>query len=864
MTQEGESIRLLDSKKRLLERVSALSKTESTWGESSASDCVDECLRCMRNALVGLDDLQILNALNDLLLSFSDVFNEQIKWMGTQKNEALLGHIFAYRLWLDRLIAQAPWCPISERQLAYLADDIFQTLGFMPCGFVLYAESIPSCAPQLWVERGVAKALQNLIDQGDEHPQQVHGLMLSGSGNSASLAWIHRMLRAQGLFVSAPLVASSSVASDVLQQWRTHRKMDQNTVGTVLLIDDLHLASRSLIWHLAELLSSSDRPDLIIWSGEQEGFSQALKGSLKAIQYTLNSWTEAEWITWQTLAGGERPFSARQSGLRLADQLRISERAWLSSGGGVLSMVQLPREDTYETIELLASVMGPLPSTRALVEAQDALDDMIEGQLSFAGFLQRGPHKTWGMIWEHTHFTQWGEALAHLTSRVAEEQDRASSNATLLMELKRLLKQLTSDQLASERWLCSVAIKRLSLLTQQHPLTLNLPSPSIEELQTGLTLLKPLLHSSVPPHPISLGVLCGLALDWGAKGPKEGRIKDTLSALQLGMSASERLGDLLRGGRISLVLGKLALYEGLGALARQALETSSQLLLTLRRPQEALQALSAWAEAEVLSGALTRACKLYERAEALMSQLSYEEALWLLRFKRGQLYRQMGEATKALALWNSLKIEEGSAYSQALQIEMILAELALNEPQVDLIEYRIKSLEDDPFKQILLMRCAGLRGDWSSLDQGLSLIIELNQKRSIGAWFTACELWCLSILEEGGQQGSLEAACRMLEEAIKGAVAIRDRLTLTSFYALLAVCYQERSMTEEARVARCFVEVWRAQITGSITGLTTLRLLENRPPISQVEDSLRIQVSQEVLALIEQWKEPISTLALGT
>ena len=866
MSQEGAAERLSALRAALVERVAHLSGGGETKDEhQGASECVDECLRCLRRALVGLTDTMTLEALTAMMSSLVDTF-EGLLALARKAEPPLHGQLLAGRLWQAELLKRAPWCPVSERQLMYILEELFQTLGLTASSLSLWAEVTPSCAPPLWVERGLRDALEALVDQSDETPSVTHGLMLTGEGASAGLAWAHRALLEQGFQVIAPLPACATWAVDELTRHlnepTTTERVASEGEGLALLIDDLQDATRPFIWRVAELLSSDQRPSLIIWSGGSSGFVPALQSATKATLLHLPPWGEAEWGRWSALAGGERPASVRGERLRLSDQLRLSERAWLSAERGAVSMIALPREEPYEDIELLASVMGPTPSTRSLVEALGCPDVSAEGQLTYAGFLQRGPSRVWGMIWEHARAAQWSEALSELATRVDPMVNGGVSRAraeTLRQALESLLGALQSTELHTERWFTQSVARRLSALLGEELQVTSPVSPTLEELREGRRRLSPLVSGEASPHPLTLGVVCGLALDWAGRASDEGGARETFEVLQLGVSAAERLGDPLRAGQLSLTLGRLALFEGLPELARLSLETAAQLFASLRRAPEALQALSAWAEAEVLSGQLRRAKALYGRAEGLMRQLSYDEGLWPLRFKRGQLCRQMGDAEEALALWEALELKDSGAYAEALLLERALAELTLVRHDPVALEAMVSSLSDSALKSMLLIRCEALKGSSVGLERGLELIIELNQSRALGDWFTACELWAQSILEVEEARGALEAASRMLEQAIKGAVATRDRLRLTSLYALLSLCYERRAMLEEARVARGFMEAWRAQLTGQVEGLPSLKLCLQASQ-TQVDEALMSQVNEEVSAELLRWRSPISLL----
>jgi len=193
-------------------------------------------------------------------------------------------------------------------------------------------------------------------------------------------------------------------------------------------------------------------------------------------------------------------------------------------------------------------------------------------------------------------------------------------------------------------------------------------------------------------------------------------------------------------------------------------------------------------------------------------------------------------------------------------VERALAELSLLRLEPSALEGVISSLPDSALRSILLIRCEALKGSTLGLERGLELIIELSQSRALGDWLTACELWAQSILEVEEAKGALEAASRMLEQAIKGAVATRDRLRLVSLYALLTVCYERRAMSEEARVARGFMEAWRGQLTGHVEEMPSLKLCLLTSE-ARADEALMSQVNEEISAELSRWRSPISSLA---
>jgi len=855
MSQQGAQ-RLSELKEALTRDLMGLAGAQAS--AEALSDSVDECLRCLRSRLVGLPDERALAALISAVESLELSLGEMWR-LATRGPDELSAWARAARLWQSRLMALDPWSPLTERALTSLTEELLTTLGLSPVGLALWAESLPSCSPELWVERGVDEAVERLIAASDERPEATHGLSLDGVGSSAALAWAGRALSERGFEAAPALPASAPWALEALEAWAA-RAEELRRAGRerALLIDELSCAARPLIWRLAALLSSAERPALLLWTGGAEGLSRAFESALRAARLTLPPWTEGDWATWSALAGGERPVNARADNMSGADQLRLAERAWLSADRGLHSMLSLPREEPLEPIELIAAALGPLSMSRGLVEGLGEPQESIEGQLSFAGFTQLGPSKPWGLIWAHSRGEQWAEALAELSAQL---MSAASVETGLRAQLSQLLAALSAESLRGQRWTINASLKRLGRwLSDSSGLR---PSAALDlaELRGGLKLLKPLLEQEAP-HPLSLGLLCGLALDWAAQGPESAPAQEALEALQLGAAAAERLGDPLRGGRLLYALGRRALYEGLASPARSALEASSQLLLALRRPPEALRALSAWAEAEVLAGELKRALKLYERAEGLMRQQGYSEGLWPLRFKRGQLTRQMGYPREALELWRALSEGQG-ALGATLSMERALALLALGDAELDQVEVELDSLEESPLKRCLKMRASALRGAPAELEAGVQLIVELNQARDLGAWLCACELWSLSILEGGEAMGALEAASRMLEEALKGASVTRDRLALTTLYGLLSACYERRGLKGESAAACALSMIWQEQLRAELGSLSALKLRAGSPlsgMSAEERGALMTQVRAEVEAQLKRWAEPIHQL----
>jgi hypothetical protein len=321
-------------------------------------------------------------------------------------------------------------------------------------------------------------------------------------------------------------------------------------------------------------------------------------------------------------------------------------------------------------------------------------------------------------------------------------------------------------------------------------------------------------------------------------------------------------------------LGRLALSEGLAEPARASLETCAQLFATLKRPQETLQALYAWSEAELLAGSLGRAAQVLERGEGLTRSLGYEGGLWPLRFKRGLLARSRGEVSEALELWRALPLEGVSVeMAHALRVELIYALLTRAEGgDLTSAEEHVSALEvsgasegsgdsgdsegapPSTLTRLLRALIKAMRGDDEALSEPLSLLIELNQAREVGAWLMGCELWAHAALRRADlPDGSLEAVTRALEGAVRGAAGLRSQLQLVRFYEPLAACYQRRGLTEEALASLALSRAWRAQLKGEVVSDAERLGLGALEVQLKAREGLSAQVFEEVEATREAW-----------
>jgi tetratricopeptide (TPR) repeat protein len=866
---------------------------------AGVSASAEACLQVIKEHLVGLDE----ELTRELIGRFAALFEAHLDAMWADaysEEESILGALKVGRRWVEATLSEAPWCPLSEATLISMSDELLSTLGATPSGVEFVMHGVASCEPQLWVERGLSEALEEALERVEERASagsdaQLEGLWVSGVGASASLAWAHRALLERGVEVLAPLPACALWSAPLMRAW-LNTAQDTTQANTAqantaqadtaqkapraLLIDDLHLADRSVMWGLAELLSSEGACDLIVWTGADVGPASALAHALKRPPLTLDlaPWGESEWRAWSRKAGGERCLSARAEGLSPVDTLRIAERGWLTSQRGLVSMIELPSDEPVEPIEQLAALFGPLTPTRPLIGVITERVEGVEGLLTFNGFTQVAPNESWGVLWQHGARARWGEQLTGLANALKEGSPQREERTE---QLARLEAQLSDPQHAPLRWCVVSALKRLAYLRAQPSLTLPLSAPSLTELEGALERLKPSL-ATPQPHPYTLSVLCGLAFEWAQWGPRWGMSRETLSALKLGVTAAQRLNDALKSARLLFTLGRLALSEGLAGPAREALEACTQLFAALKQPQEALQALYMWSEAELLAGSLGRASQVLERGEALTRSLGYEGGLWPLRFKRGLLARSRGAVSEALELWRVLPLEGVSVeMARALRVERVYAlllrgntgDLTSAEGYVHELEVSEGSEGSEGSESTLTRLLRGLMkamgGDDEALQALLPLLIELNQAREVGSWLMGCELWAHAVLRRADlPEGALEAVTRALEGAVKGASGLRSQLQLTRFYEQLSACYERRGLTEEAIASLAFSQAWRAQLKGEVACEVERLGLSPLEARLKAREGLSAQVREEVEALRQAWAtqliSELSAAAQGT
>ena len=857
---------------------------------AGVSASAEACLQVIKDHLAGLDE-ELTHKLMGRFVALFEVHLDAMWADAYSEEESLLGALKVGRRWVEATLSEAPWCPLSEATLISMSDELLSTLGATPSGVEFVTHGVASCEPQLWVERGLSEALEEALERVEERASagkdaQLEGLWVSGVGASASLAWAHRALRERGVEVLAPLPACALWSAPLMRAWLTTAQADTAQADTAqkahraLLIDDLHLADRSVMWGLAELLSSEGACDLIVWTGADVGPASALAYALKRPPLTLDlaPWGASEWRAWSLKAGGERCLSARAEGLSPVDALRVAERGWLTAQRGLVSMIELPSDEPVEPVEQLAALFGPLTPTRPLTGVITERVEGVEGLLTFNGFTQVAPNESWGVLWQHGARARWGEQLAGLANALKEESPQREERAK---QLARLEAQLSDPQHAPLRWCVVSALKRLAYLRAQPSLTLPLSAPSPTELEGALERLKPSLATH-QPHPYTLSVLCGLAFEWAQWGPRWGMSRETLSALKLGVTAAQRLNDALKSARLLFTLGRLALSEGLAGPAREALETCAQLFAALKQPQEALQALYMWSEAELLAGSLGRASQVLERGEALTRSLGYEGGLWPLRFKRGLLARSRGAVSEALELWRALPLEGVSVeMARALRVERVYAlllrgsadDLTSAEAYVHELEVSESSEVSENSESTLTRLLTGLmkamRGDDEALQALLPLLIELNQAREVGSWLMGCELWAHAALRRADlPEGALEAVTRALEGAVKGASGLRSQLQLTRFYEQLTACYERRGLTEEAIASLAFSQAWRAQLKGEVACEIERLGLSSLDAQLKAREGLSAQVREEVEALRQAWAtqliSELSAAAQGT
>ena len=816
-----------------------------------------------------------------------------------QLNAALSGDREALTAITDALITQylscSPWGVLSERDLASLWYGWVEALSE---GVGVHIESlwteVPTVSMRHWIDLGWGSALerawtalthtdaQSLSESSALGVPKIVGVRVTGSGKSAHLAYARRWLMSRGSHV----------------RWLTHEslphhKQQSSEIGIKpggLIIDDLHIPTRTLQWSIAmsltqwrrdlesitaqtssgiteeitEETSAESKPMrhhglIVVWSDDsaQEGISALLSAEVdELIEVNLAD----QWRQHDEVASLEKTMNHHPD-LTLSDHLRCRDLIDNSTN-------RAPQFDLSD-IDAYAALIGPLASVNVLTRAVELPEESIREILGNAGWLEVDDHPHAGARFAPPSPEFWraallaGGARAHRCAASLQEGLEHVYLGESLMEVRSALQRLSTLR-GRGAYRCQV---RSAL--------------DLESASDALDAIAPAITTS-HPSPLSLMTLCGLALDWAKLGPISGRWDDALRALKLGVASAQRLRDPQRAAQLLFMLGKLSLDDGRASVADEALAAALSIFKVTQRADEACRSAQLLAEVSLLRGEVDQALSRLSEAQRLALQLSLPREAWRSRFRAGQLWASIGDHQQALSLWSTLRPaqDQEPKHDQhrallALTLECAASLLYLDRAS-EAWDWLERSQTQAPFGQALLSVCR-----WRMSSENVVTLLggyaeQTRATRDIGSW-VAIQRWRAQVSlemyeqlsdQEQSQDGlrALSVAQNSLELAVRVLVGARDRLQLISIYQLLARVYQGQGQREASGAALAMASAWKTTliVPHPVEGLESsdpsgADLLEI--DASGVSHSVKDEALSEVHALCDQWDQrPLSSM----